>query len=188
MDIIVGCVCEWLCYLNLSYPFQHKDSIIFRKQGAWCVTLNFIDRSYTLHPKGLPGGTNGKEPAGQCRRHGSNPWVRKIPWRRKWQPTLVFLLEKSHAQRSLVGYSPWGHKKSDTTEHVCMYTHTHTHTPLALTVLLFKWFQLANRAEVWVINVRINKIEIWSLQSFYMGLLKSTSETLQIALITFSHF
>ena len=42
----------------------------------------------------------------QCRRPEFNPWVRKIPWRRKWQPTLVFLPGKSHGQRSLVGYSP----------------------------------------------------------------------------------
>ena len=42
--------------------------------------------------------------------------VRKILWRREWLPTLVFLPGKSHGQRSLVGYSPWGHKKSDTTE------------------------------------------------------------------------
>ena len=40
-----------------------------------------------------------------------NPWVRKIPWRRKWQPTPVFLLGKSYGQRSLVGYSPWGRKR-----------------------------------------------------------------------------
>ena len=39
-----------------------------------------------------------------------------IPWRREWQPTPVFLPGKSHGQRSLVGYSPWGHKESDTTE------------------------------------------------------------------------
>ena len=50
-------------------------------------------------------------------------WVRKILWRRKWQPTSVFLPGKSHGQRSLVGYSPWGRKESDTTDH----THTHTH-------------------------------------------------------------
>ena len=42
-------------------------------------------------------------------------WVGKIPWRRKWQPTPVFLPGKSHGQRSLVGYSPWGYKESDTT-------------------------------------------------------------------------
>ena len=39
-----------------------------------------------------------------------DPWVGKIPWRRKWQPTLVFLPGKSYGQRSLVGYSPWGCK------------------------------------------------------------------------------
>ena len=44
----------------------------------------------------------------QCRRHEFNPWVRKIPWRRKWQPTPVFLPGESHGQRSLAGYSPWG--------------------------------------------------------------------------------
>ena len=43
-------------------------------------------------------------------------WVVKIPWRRKWQPTPVFLPGKSHGRRSLVGYCPWGHKESDTTE------------------------------------------------------------------------
>ena len=42
--------------------------------------------------------------------------VKKIPWRREWLPTPVFLPGESHGQRSLVGYSPWGHKESDTTE------------------------------------------------------------------------
>jgi len=44
-------------------------------------------------------------------------WVGKIPWRRKWQPTPISLPEKSHGQWCLVGYSPKGHKESDTTEH-----------------------------------------------------------------------
>ena len=51
------------------------------------------------------------------RRLGFDPWVKKIPWRRKWQPTPVFLPEKSHGLWSLVGYSPKGCKKSDTIEH-----------------------------------------------------------------------
>ena len=42
-------------------------------------------------------------------------WVRKIPWRTKWQPTPVFLLGESHGQRSLAGYSPWGSQESDMT-------------------------------------------------------------------------
>ena len=47
---------------------------------------------------------------------GFNPWIGKIPWRREWLPTPVFLPGKFHGQRSLTGYSPWGHKKSDVTE------------------------------------------------------------------------
>ena len=58
-------------------------------------------------------------------RHGFDPWNGKFPWRRKRQPTPVILPGKSHGQRSLVGYSPWGHKKLDMTEWL---THTHTHT------------------------------------------------------------
>ena len=49
-------------------------------------------------------------------RLGFDPWVRKIPWSRAWQPTPVFLPGESHGQRSLAGYSPWGHKESDVTE------------------------------------------------------------------------
>ena len=67
---------------------------------------------------GLPRWLNGTESACQCRRHSRrdfNPWVRKIPWRRKWQPTLGFLPGKSHGQRGLAGCSPWGCKKSDLT-------------------------------------------------------------------------
>ena len=52
----------------------------------------------------------------QCRRSGFNPWVGKIPWRREWLPTPVFVPGAFHGQRSLAGYNPWGHKDSDTTE------------------------------------------------------------------------
>ena len=61
----------------------------------------------------------------QCRRPGFDPWVRKIPWRRKWLPTPVFLPGEFHGQRSLEGYSPWGCKESDMTEQ-----HTHTHSKM----------------------------------------------------------
>ena len=65
-------------------------------------------------PKGFPG-LSGKEPACQCRRykrHEFSPWVGKILWRRAWQPTPVFLPGKSHGQRRLVGYSPWGESRT----------------------------------------------------------------------------
>ena len=60
---------------------------------------------------GIPRWFSGKESACQCRRRGFEPWVRKTSWRRKWQPTAVFLPGESHGQRSLGGYSPWGHKR-----------------------------------------------------------------------------
>ena len=73
----------------------------------------------------LPWWFIGEELACQCRKCKFNPWVRKIPWRRKWQPTPVLLPGKSHGLKSLVGYSPWGCKESDTTERL------HFHFPLA---------------------------------------------------------
>jgi len=50
-----------------------------------------------------------------------DPWVGKIPWRRKWQPTPIFLPEEFHGQRSLAGYNLWGHKESDTTEQLTLH-------------------------------------------------------------------
>ena len=49
-----------------------------------------------------------------------DPWVGKIPWGKKWQPTPVFLPGESHGRRSLVGYSPRGHEESDTTERLLL--------------------------------------------------------------------
>ena len=62
---------------------------------------------------GLPRYCSGKESAcrcRRCRRQGFDPWVRMIRWRRKWQPTPVFLPRKFHGQRSRASYSPWSHR------------------------------------------------------------------------------
>ena len=69
----------------------------------------------------------------QCRSYRScrfNPWVGKIPWRRVWQPTPVFLLGESHGLGSLLGYSPWGHRESDKNE---LTVHACTHSALCCT-------------------------------------------------------
>ena len=58
---------------------------------------------------------HGKESTCQCRTPELNPCITKTPWRRKWQPTPVFLPGESQGQRSLVGYSPWGHRDTDMT-------------------------------------------------------------------------
>ena len=56
----------------------------------------------------------------QCRRPGFSPWVKKVPWRRKWLPTSTFLPREFDGQRNLVGYHPWSHKDSDTTEQLIL--------------------------------------------------------------------
>ena len=82
---------------------------------------------------GFPGGAVAKSLPASARDSGNkrckfDSWVWKILWRRKWIPTPVFLPGKFHGERSLAGYSPWGHEESDTTECACTHTHTHTHT------------------------------------------------------------
>ena len=81
---------------------------------------------------------SGKESACQCRRLRRwrlSPWVGKVSWRRVWQPTPAFLPGKSHGQRSLVGYSPWGFEEWDMTEWLKISMHTHTH----MCECLYKW-------------------------------------------------
>ena len=90
-----------------------------------CITLGMIqnwllDLTSFSWSHWLPRWCGGKESACHCRRHkrcGFDPWVRKIPWSRKWQLTSVFLPGKFRGQRSLAGYSPWGCTELDRTEH-----------------------------------------------------------------------
>ena len=67
---------------------------------------------------GFPGGSDGKKSACSA---GFDPWVAKIPWKREWQSTPVFLPGEFHGQRNLVSYGPWGLKELDTTEHISMH-------------------------------------------------------------------
>ena len=85
--------CKSMCpltYLILVFSLMHTFLLIFIGYPRWL---------------------SGKESTCQCGRWWFNPWLRKIPWRRKWQPPPIFLPGKSHGQRSLAGYSPWGHKR-----------------------------------------------------------------------------
>ena len=93
------CVCVCLCIYMLVKGFS-----------GVCVCMLV---------KGFPGGASGKETACQCRRCKRcrfDLWVWKIPWRRAWQPTPVFLPGEAHGQRSLVGYSLYDRKESNVTE------------------------------------------------------------------------
>ena len=66
--------------------------------------------------KGLPWWLRWLRICLQCRRPGFNSWIGKIPWRREWLPTVVFLPREFHGQKNPAGYSPWGRKESDMTE------------------------------------------------------------------------
>ena len=93
--------------------------------SLWLFTLSIVTSASqgALEVKNLPAN------AGDTRDvDGFDSWVRKIPWKRAWQLTLVFLSGKSHGQRSLVDNSPQGCKESDTTEQPSAHAHTHTHT------------------------------------------------------------
>ena len=84
--------------------------------------------------RGFPVGTGGKESACQCKRCRFDPWVRKIPWRRKWHLVPVYLLEKIQWTEEMGELSPWGPKESDTIEQLstymyvrmCIYAYLHT--------------------------------------------------------------
>ena len=72
--------------------------------------LGFRDLPVAFLSLGFPSWFTGKEPTCQCRRSEFSPWVGKILWGRKWQPTPVFLPGKHYGQRSLAGPSPWCHR------------------------------------------------------------------------------
>ena len=87
---------------------KKHSSILAWATKSWTGLSNFHFFGFPISPDGRV--------CLQCRRPWFNPWVRKIPWRRKWQRTPVFLSGKSHGRRALAGYTTWGHKESDTTK------------------------------------------------------------------------
>ena len=100
---------------NLTADFFYKYKVKEKPQAHYCNNHLW---------SGLPQWLSGRVCL-RCRRHRRgklNPWVRNIPWKRDWQPTPVFLSGKSQGQRSLMGYSLWGQRESNTTEHACNHT------------------------------------------------------------------
>ena len=102
----------WKCHICQSA----NHMVLPKCQGGWDMLSSCVSRrkrksgliSIEVSP-GFPDGSSGEEPICQCKRHktcGFDPWVRKIPWRRAWQPTPVFMPEESYGQRSLADCSP----------------------------------------------------------------------------------
>ena len=122
----------WVQFLGWEDPLEKgmaTHSSILAWRTPWTEELGRL-QSMGWQRVGHDWATNtpcwlsGKEASCQCRRHGFNPQVEKIPWRRKGQPNPVFLSGEFHGQRSLVGYSPWGHKVLDMTYLLNASTHT----------------------------------------------------------------
>ena len=137
MDILVLSV-----FWKLWYRPKEAGTGILEERGAgvWCEsrlvrsltapwTHSGRKRCYTkikiVPPLRFRGDSDARKSAHNSRRPGFNPWMRMIPWRREWLPTPVFLPGKSHGQRSLVGFSPWGRKESNTTERLPFHFHFH---------------------------------------------------------------
>ena len=92
---------------NLVRPLLKTfNHLVLLTVWIWLAETEIIEYKHI----GLPWWLSGTDSVCQCRRHKFDPLVRKIPWRRKWQPTPVFLPGKSHGQRRLSGYSRWGCK------------------------------------------------------------------------------
>ena len=104
-ELSVGAPTDHSCLCKVGQPVTPHPPVhgaAFQECSLWRMLWGF------------PGSSESKESACQCRSfrsHGFNPWVRKIPWRRAWQPTPAFLPRESHGQKTLVSYSPWAHKR-----------------------------------------------------------------------------
>ena len=113
---------------GLPYPYPGNLS----NPGIECESPELQANSLSSEPPGKPQGDKNPFPSGCLPLGNSESFLPKwkmtfyitstVKWKRKWQPTPVLLSGTSHGQKSLVGYSLWGHTESDTTEH----THTHT--------------------------------------------------------------
>ena len=118
MAVSVSDFCFDILLLGGACPSKRWGVFFFfSKTNNFLLKYGWFTMLYLF--QGLPRWLSGNESVCQCRRCKRcrfDPWVRKIPWRREWQPTLVFLPGKFHGQRSLVGCSLWGGKESDTTE------------------------------------------------------------------------
>ena len=143
--IFQAIVLEWIA-ISFSGGSSHPrdqtqvSRIIDRRFTVWAT------REVLITYEGSFVGTVVKNPSASAGDVGDEGWIpgsRRSPGR-KWQPTSVFLSEKSQRQRSLVGYSTWGHKESDTTEHahttviyVTTYLFTHLNRHLFICLYLY---------------------------------------------------
>ena len=106
--ILQAGILEWV-----AIPFSRRSSRLEDQTWVSCIEGGFFTIG-EAHANVAPASNVGDS---------FDPWIRKIPWRRKWLPSPVFLPGKFHGQRSLAGYSPWGRRESDMTEQLTSHIH-----------------------------------------------------------------
>ena len=134
-------LCPTLCN-PWTVACQASLSMEFTRQEYWSGL-----------PFPSPNSSVGKKICLQCRKPRFDSWVRKIHWRREWQPTPVFLPAEFHGQRSLTGYSLWGCKELDTTERL-----TYTHQLEVIRSLFVILTDVINDMNLECIQTRLNSL------------------------------
>ena len=113
--------------------YTHRENIMWWKRlklNRCIYKPRHAKITSTYQKLWLPRWCSGKESACKCRRcenHGFCPWIRKIPWRRKWKPTLGFLPEKSHGQAVVHGVTESDTAESQSQTQLSTHTHKNTH-------------------------------------------------------------
>ena len=152
--LLEPCNCEFCYFIWLHWSHNQGNALGwesgFRKKNYFKLLANLLDslqkkvvlkKQCKYKKLGFPDGLADKESPSQCKIHrkwGFDPWIRKIPWSRKWQLTPVFLPGKSLGQRSLMGYTPWGCKES---KHDWATKHIKAHVSI-LPVYSLEWEEL----------------------------------------------
>ena len=131
---------------------------------AWALLKKWEDKydseAMPMVVPGLSWGLSGKESDHQCRKHRFNPWVRKIPWRKKRLPTPVFSPGKSQGQRSPGGYNTWGPKESDTAYQLNNNNKMVTWCSQILSGDI-KWRKISTFMTHWACNICAHKIQVY---------------------------
>ena len=126
---------------------EKNNSFLFYGMGKWLRWL-------TIHL--------------QCKRLRFNSWVRKIPWRREWRPTPVFLPWRSHGHKILAGYSPWDRKGLDTTKQLTLTFHE-----------MGKWLSDGGSGSSQDTFCKLNLRSLWNIQAYKFIVYTGSHETVK---------
>ena len=134
--------------------------------------------SFLYSPLSYPWWLRRKSVSLKCGRPGIDYCVGKIPWRRKWQSTPALLPGKSHGRRSLIGYSPWCHKESDTNERLHFHFHSHPYMNTGKTIALTRQ-SLVSKVMSLLLNM-LSRLAITFLPRSKVKVKESESEVAQL--------